>query len=221
MVARPTVSDVAPALGVVGDVVTLTGGGLDLVTGVFFSGTATTFSVVDPQHLTATVPNGATTGPITLSVPGDQLDGPGFVVGPRIDSFLTGHRCCGRAVTINGSAFLGATGVSFGGVGAGFTVNSYSRITATVPAGVLPGPISVTAPGGTAISTASFGVKPAFTSFTPAKGTVGTLVTIKGFGFAGTSAVTFNDAAAAFTSPPVAARSRQPFRRPPAPARSG
>jgi len=199
VVARPTASDVAPALGVVGDVVTLTGSGLDLVTGVSFNGTATTFSVVDPQHLTATVPNGASTGPITLSVPGDQLDGPGFVVGPRIDSFSPATAAVGAAVTINGSAFVGATGVSFGGVGAGFTVNGYNRITATVPAGVLPGPIRVTAPGGTATSAASFGVKPAFTSFTPAKGTVGTVVTIKGSGFAGTSAVTFNDAAATFT----------------------
>lgn len=199
VVPRPTLDGVAPAAGVVGDVVTLTGSGLDLVTGVAFNGTSAAFTVVDAEQLTATVPSGAGTGPITLTVPGDRLDGPLFVVGPRIDSFSPATAAVGATITINGSAFLGATAVRLGGVDGSFTVNSYNRITATVPAGVVPGPITVTTPGGTATSTASFGVKPAFTGFTPAKGTVGTLVTINGSGFAGTSAVTFNGASAAFT----------------------
>ena len=121
------------------------------------------------------------------------------MVAPRIDSFSPATAAVGAAVTINGSAFVGATAVSFGGVGGSFTVNGYNRITATVPTGVVPGPITVTTPGGTATSAASFGVKPVFTSFTPANGTVGTVVKINGSGFAGTSAVTFNGAAAAFT----------------------
>ena len=38
-------------------------------------------------------------------------------------------------MTITGNAFVGATGVSFGGTAASFVVNSNASITATAPAG--------------------------------------------------------------------------------------
>jgi hypothetical protein len=52
-------------------------------------------------------------------------------------------------VTITGKSFTGATGVTFGGVKA---VNSYTQITATVPARAKTGMSGVITPGGTASS---------------------------------------------------------------------
>ena len=54
--------------------------------------------------------------------------------------------------------------VAFNGVAASFTVNSATQITATVPAMATPGPITVTTPGGTAQSAASFTIQAASTN---------------------------------------------------------
>jgi uncharacterized repeat protein (TIGR03803 family) len=62
----------------------------------------------------------------------------------------------GAAVNILGSALSGASGVTFNGTAATFTVVSSSLITATVPAGARSGPIEVYTPHGTVTSEASF-----------------------------------------------------------------
>ncbi len=67
---------------------------------------------------------------------------------PALGSFSPTTGPIGTSVTITGFGFTGATAVQFGGVGASFTVNSLTRITATVPAGAVTGPITVVAPGG-------------------------------------------------------------------------
>jgi hypothetical protein len=66
----------------------------------------------------------------------------------------------GTSVTISGTGFAGATAVTFNGVSAAFTVDSATRIRATVPGGATTGPIAVTAPGGIATSGAVFTVLP-------------------------------------------------------------
>jgi hypothetical protein len=48
--------------------------------------------------------------------------------------------------------------VKFGTVAATFTVNSDTQVTATVPTGAVTGKISITTPGGTAMSTTNFTV---------------------------------------------------------------
>ncbi|GGQ59559.1 DUF7927 domain-containing protein [Kitasatospora griseola] len=73
---------------------------------------------------------------------------------PTVAGLEPGHGplAGGTAVTITGAHFTGATGVSFGATPAtAFSVDSDSRITATVPAGAAPGPVAVavTTPGGT------------------------------------------------------------------------
>jgi uncharacterized repeat protein (TIGR03803 family) len=64
----------------------------------------------------------------------------------------------GAAVRILGTNLTGATGVTFNGVAATFTVASASEIDTTVPAGATSGTIAVTKPGGTLLSNVSFGV---------------------------------------------------------------
>jgi hypothetical protein len=119
---------------------------------------------------------------------------------PSITSFTPTQGKRGNTVTITGSKFTGATSVKFGGgATASFTVVNDSSITATVPKLALSGPISVTTPGGTATSAASFTVLPKVSSFTPTSGPIGTLVTINGGGFTGATAVKFNGVPAVFT----------------------
>jgi hypothetical protein len=178
----------------------MTGSGLDLVSGVAFHGTRAAFTVVSPTQLTATVPNGATDGPITVTALGGVAQPAGsFTVQPRITGFSPLVAPAGATVTISGSAFLGATQVTIAGVPAGFTVSSYSTIKATAPAITSPGPITVTTPDGTATSTASFGIGPVISGFSPTRGKVGTSVAITGSLFTGATAVKFNGATATYT----------------------
>ena len=78
---------------------------------------------------------------------------------PSISGFTPSGGPVGSSVTISGSHFSGASGVSFGGTStSAFVVNSDSQISATVPAAASSGPISVTTPNGTGTSAASFTV---------------------------------------------------------------
>ena len=104
----------------------------------------------------------------------------------------------GASVTINGANFTGASSVTFNGTPAAFTVDTPTRITATVPADATKGKIAVSTTAGTATSAAPFIVKPSLVSFTPGNGAAGVVVTISGTGFTDTSAVKFNGAAAVF-----------------------
>jgi hypothetical protein len=108
-------------------------------------------------------------------------------------------------VTITGTNFSGATGVTFGGASASFSVDSSTQITASVPQNAVTGRISVTTGAGTAVSSGTFTVTPppvapapTITSFSPSSGTPGTAVTIIGTHFAGATAVRFNGVAAVY-----------------------
>jgi hypothetical protein len=76
-----------------------------------------------------------------------------------IDSFLPTSGDPGSLVTLTGSGFTGASGVSFNGsVSPAFTVDSDTSITAAVPTGAKSGPVSVTTPAGTTTTVSSFTV---------------------------------------------------------------
>jgi macrolide-specific efflux system membrane fusion protein len=82
------------------------------------------------------------------------------VAAPAITALIPTYGLVGSSVTMVGSGFTGATAVAFNGRAATFTVNSDTQITAIVPSGATSGSVTVTAPGGTATSAASFTVKP-------------------------------------------------------------
>jgi uncharacterized repeat protein (TIGR03803 family) len=65
----------------------------------------------------------------------------------------------GSTVLINGNHFIGATGVSFNGASAVFTVLNTHFISATVPTGATTGPITVSTAGGASTSTQVFTVQ--------------------------------------------------------------
>ncbi len=82
-----------------------------------------------------------------------------WCVTPVVLNFSPASGAVGSSVVIIGNSFTGATKVTFGGVKATvFSVDSYTQITATVPANAKTGKIQVTTPGGTATSSTSFTV---------------------------------------------------------------
>jgi hypothetical protein len=68
-----------------------------------------------------------------------------------------------------------------------------------VPAAALTGAVTVTTGATTLTSNSTFRVTPVDSKFKPAKGKIGTAVSVSGSGFLQTSAVSFGGVAAAFT----------------------
>jgi len=168
--AAPTVTSFNPTSGPIGTSVVIAGSGFQdssVASAVTFNGTAaTTFTVNSNVQITATVPTGATDGPIAVTdSEGTGTSATNFDVTPSpvptITSFNPTSGAVGTSVVITGTGFTGATAVTFGGTAATtFTVDSNTQITATVPTGATTGPIAVTTPGGTATSTTDFTVGP-------------------------------------------------------------
>jgi len=204
VIAAPVIIAFAPKGGPAGTVVAISGTGFTNVASVTFNGVSATYKAVSSTAIVATVPAGATTGPISVIAQGGPVSsGENFVVGaptPVITGFAPASGSAGSVVAITGSGFTGATSVAFNGTQAGkFTVQSDSVIFATVPLGASTGAIQVTTPAGPGVSASNFTVltgTPTVTSFSPTTGPVGTLVLISGTNLASVSAVTFGGVAA-------------------------
>jgi hypothetical protein len=152
-------SPFAPTFGPTGTVVTITG--FTGATAISFNGVAAAFTVDPSGTITTTVPAGATTGPITVTLPGGPLlTNTRFTVTPAMSFFAPANGPIGTSVTITGTNFTGATAVSFGGTAATFTQSNSGTITATVPFGAITGTIVVSTLDGTTTSATNFTVTP-------------------------------------------------------------
>lgn len=160
----PIILSFAPTMGPVGTPVTLMGTGFTGANNVSFNGTSATFMVDSDMQISTSVPAGATTGPISVTTPeGTGESSSDFTVtsgGPIITSFNPTMGPVGTPVTITGTGFTGATDVAFNGTSATFTLVSDTQIDTTVPVGATDGPISVTTPQGTGVSSSDFDVTP-------------------------------------------------------------
>ncbi|HNG34307.1 MAG TPA: putative Ig domain-containing protein, partial [Blastocatellia bacterium] len=203
----PTISNVTPTAAPVGATITLTGVNFNGVTQVRFGGVAANFTVVSNTQLTTTVPAGAVSGSLTISKPDCQDVSANFavVVCPTVTSLSAASGIIGSSVNINGSGFTGANSVRFSnlsgtGAAAQFIVVSDTQITATVPAGAVTGPITISEPGCGDAQTAAFTVIVCQTisSIAPTVAAVGSQVTINGSGFTGVTGVRFNNISATF-----------------------
>jgi predicted outer membrane repeat protein len=203
IIPPPAITSFAPASGAPGITVTITGANFNGATQVKFNGVSATFSVGSAAQIIATVPSGATTGPISVSTPGGTANSSAnFTItgGPTVSGFSPASGGVGASVTITGTNLNAATRVSFNGVNAAFKING-AKIVATVPVGAATGPITVATPVGSATSPTNFTVipTPQITGFSPASGPVGTVVTISGDNLTGTTSVTVGDRTASFT----------------------
>jgi hypothetical protein len=202
----PAITGFTPAGGPVGTVVTISGTGLRNTSSVLFGSVPVTLATnLSSTQITAVVPAGAFTAPITVGT----LNGSSspttvpFYVAPRIDSFDPQSGQPGTVVTLAGANFTGATAVLLGGTNIpGFTVTATNRITVTLPDGAPTGKWRVTTPGGSADSANNFtsvGRVPLISDFTPKVGSAGTVVTLVGSNLVSTIKVEFNGVNAAFT----------------------
>jgi PKD repeat protein len=161
----PTIRSFDPTSGPVGTSVTITGTDLTGATSVAFNGTPAGFTVQSASSIIASVPAGATSGPLTVTTAsGTGTSASPFTVtvapAPTIGSFTPTSGPAGTSVDILGTSFTGASAVTFNGAPASFTVNSDSELHATVPSGATTGQIAVTTASGTATSSSSFTVVP-------------------------------------------------------------
>ncbi len=207
--ACPTVSGINPSSGLVGSTVTISGTNFTGVTGVKFSSNVTaSFTIVNDTTITATVPGGASTGPITISKSGcNDVQTVTFTVSfplcPTVSGINPQSGNTGTTVTISGAGFTGVSSVKFpNNVTAQFTVVSDSQIMATVPAGASSGFITISKSGCNDATTLAFSIVNCATAsqITPSSGIVGSTVTINGTNFTGVTAVRFfNNVTASFT----------------------
>ena len=148
-----TLTSLNPTSGPVGTVVTIGGSDLTGATAVTFTGlAAATLGVLSETQLKATVPAGATSGPITVTTPGGTVTSTTrFIVtarAPKIGklSLASGKR--GATVTITGKAFgskRGAGTVRFGAKAVTRYLSwSTTRIRCRVPAKAKFGKLKVT-----------------------------------------------------------------------------
>jgi hypothetical protein len=198
----PVFSSMSPTNGpsVGGRVITLIGSNFTGATAVMFGANpATSFTILSDTQISAVSPAGTGTVRVSVSNPGgtnvptvtDQFS---YLASPVVASLSPsrGPLAGGTIVTINGSAFAGATSVKFGTQNATFTVNSLTRITATAPAGLALGPVDVTVTtpnGGTSLVTVNsqftYGDLPAISAptvadLTSTSATLGGTVTLEG-----------------------------------------
>ncbi|PYM05365.1 MAG: hypothetical protein DMD82_11295, partial [Candidatus Rokuibacteriota bacterium] len=158
----PELHAFAPAGGPPGTPVTVSGLHLTGALFVRFNDTEAAFTVVSDSSIATTVPAGARTGSIGVRTPqGVAASDSMFIVSPVVRSFLPHQAPPGSLVSIVGFNFTRATAVKFNGVAASFGFVADSLLQAIVPGAATTGPISVTNPGGTAVSDSAFRVGPA------------------------------------------------------------
>ncbi len=149
--------------GNVGASVGMFGQGFSSASVVKFGGVAAiSVTLSGTTYLTAVVPKGAHTGPVTVTTGTTTLTSPQtYKVKPKITSFTPSSGPPTTLVSINGTGLIQTSAVKFGAVKATtFTVVSDSKVTAVVPSGLAAGAvtISITTPGGTANSPTKFTV---------------------------------------------------------------
>jgi hypothetical protein len=124
-----------------------------------------------------------------------------MALAPAVASFAPASGPVGTTVTVTGTNFTGASAVTLNGAPiTGFTVVNATTLTFVVPAGAASGPVAVTTPNGTGVSTGAFTVvapnpAPAITGLAPATAVAGSgafTLTLTGTGFYSGSVVSFN-----------------------------
>ncbi len=200
----PTLNAFTPAGGSVGTAVTLTGTGLSGATKIRFGTVDAAIVSATAMEAKTLVPRGALTGPITLITPvGTNTTTTKFFLPPLVTGVTPNRGKPGTTLTISGSSLTGTTQVLFAGVPGEFQILSDTALKVTVPEDALSGSLSVTNPGGTASGSLNFtvlGRQPIVDAFSPDGGAAGTLVTLTGINFIGTTGIQFSNApASSFT----------------------
>lgn len=234
-----TITGTSVSTGLPGAAVTLTGTHFTGVTNVRFDTVEATFNSINETTLVASVPvtpstlQGALTNITVVNSSGQPSLGDPSTADdwtwsshPIITGMtpLTGAQ--GSTTTIIGTGFTGATGVSFGEVGAdGYTVVDDRTITATIPQTPAAGSVvdvkviarGLTSPEPANASDNDWTWAPiaVITAMTPNPGSAGSTITVTGRNFTGVPTVTVNGTA---VTPTVVSATSLTFVAPPRPS---
>ena len=205
-----TITSFTPTSGNVGTAVTINGTGFNTTLAsdiVKFNGTVATVTSATTIKIIATVPSGASTGRITVTIGGSTAtSSTDFTVKPQVLSFTPASGPVGTPITIHGEGFsptLANNAATVHSTTATVSSATATQLVVAVPAGATTGTIKVTVGSFSSTSTASFTVTPSITGFSPPQGTPNTPVTISGYTFSATrtsDVVKFNGATATVTS---------------------
>lgn len=211
-VVGPFIQSFSPITGGIGTTVVIQGAQFAASPGMklTFAGTNATFTFNSANQITAVVPNGAMTGPLTVTITSGVTKGTNttitnFFVPPVITKFVPASAQAGSNVNIFGRSFAGLTAVRVGSANATIVSSSQTNIVFTVPNNAVTGKISIDAPPNSTITTSNFVVIPTVLGFSPSKGNVGTNVIITGLSFipiAGSNTVKFNGTTATIIGTP-------------------
>lgn len=160
--------------------------------------TRRTFIQVMASGATAALGFGCSGGGSGSKDPGGGTSGGG----PRLDSLTPGHGKAGDSLTLNGQNLAGASQVFFGTTSAAPAAATAAAVMVTVPAGLAPGAVSVTARVGSATTNAlTFTVDgaanaPQLTSATPGHALPGATIQLSGQNLTAVVEVRFGSATA-------------------------
>ena len=201
----PTITSFTPTTAAIGKSVTITGAHFSSTASkntVQFNGAAASVTSASTTQLIATVPGGATSGKISVTVSGATATSSAtftVIPLPTITSFSPTTGAIGAAVTITGTGFDATAAnnkVTFNGAAATVASATSMQLIATVPSSASTGLIGVRVNGGpVGYSSSNFTLPPTISGFTPTSGSGSASVTITGTGFSATPAnngVTFN-----------------------------
>jgi hypothetical protein len=184
-----------------GTTVTITGTDFTGATAVMFgTNAATSVVVVSATSITAVAPAGMGTVDVTVTTPEGTsaiVTADEYTYAPTVTGLSPNHGPAfgGNDVTITGTGFADATGVTFNGIsGTGFHVSSDTTIIVTAPASAVGGPVDVIVNTAADPSAAvDYTYAPVVDTVAPTGGAAagGTDVTITGTDFTGATAVNF------------------------------
>lgn len=208
----PNILSLSPLSGTVGTSVTITGtnfGSLRGLSTVTFNGITASISSWSDGIIVATVPVGANTGNVVVTVSGFASNGSSFFVisiPPVIISLSATSGNVGIPITITGSNFGSVQGLSkvvFNGILVTSILSwAASSILVLVPIDATTGDVVVTV-AGIDSNGITYSVIPTLVSLMPNSGAVGALVTVLGTGLGSAqsnSTITFNGISAAVSS---------------------
>jgi sugar lactone lactonase YvrE len=196
----PTLTALSAQEGVPGMVLTLMGSDFALLAGqdtVTFNGVAARVVQASPSSLQVEVPAGATSGFIQVRTLGGQVQSPQpFTVWypPTLAAFSPGKGRAGTEAVLTGTHFAADAArnvVTLGTLPLAVLQASPTQLRVRIPALAQSGTWRVQTPGGAAASPTPFTfiAAPVVTSFTPAQGQAGTVVTLTGHDFLAEGAV--------------------------------
>jgi hypothetical protein len=193
----PVITSLTPSSAPVGTSFTINGSNFGATKGfssITFNGIPVVGTSWSDTSIVTSVPTGASTGNVVVTVGNVASNGVSFTVtpSPTITNLSPSSGLVGTTVTISGSSFGASQGTGrllFNGTPASPTSWSPTNIVAPVPTGASTGLVYVVLSGGAVSNGATFTVgppPPSITSLAPTSGTVGTSVTIAGLNFGGT-----------------------------------